>query len=133
MNLIRTNDKEKLTTSEEIYWNTIQGKYIVKQIGKYLIKRTLNDTSAILISSDSVSSELTNVKEIYSNMESFAALKNDGSVVTWGSFVPKDTKTNIYTEYISRRKIFFTFFIILIIVSIFFYKKIARNIVSIHI
>jgi hypothetical protein len=39
MNLIRTNDKEKLQTSEEIYWNTIQGKYKVKPIGKYQIKR----------------------------------------------------------------------------------------------
>ena len=39
MNLIRTNDKEQLQTSEEIYWNTIQGKYKVKPIGKYEIKR----------------------------------------------------------------------------------------------
>ena len=39
MNLIRTNDKEKLQTSEQIYWNTIQGNYNVKPIGKYYIKR----------------------------------------------------------------------------------------------
>jgi len=39
MNLIRTNDKEKLQTSEQIYWNTIQGNYNVKPIGKYHIKR----------------------------------------------------------------------------------------------
>ena len=39
MNLIRTNDKEKLQTSEEIYWNTIQGNYNVEPIGKYHIKR----------------------------------------------------------------------------------------------
>lgn len=39
MNLIRTNDKEKFISSEEIYWNTIQDKYIVKPIGKYRIKR----------------------------------------------------------------------------------------------
>lgn len=39
MNLIRTNDKEKLHTSEEIYWSTIQGKYIQKPIGEYQIKR----------------------------------------------------------------------------------------------
>jgi hypothetical protein len=39
MILIRTNDKEKFEKSEDIYWNTIQGKYIVKPIGKYIIKR----------------------------------------------------------------------------------------------
>ena len=43
MNLIRTNDKEKLRISEDIYSNTIQGKYIVKPIGKYIIKRTFSD------------------------------------------------------------------------------------------
>ena len=42
MNLIRTNDKTRLGTSEEIYWNTIQGKYIVKPIGKYIINRNNN-------------------------------------------------------------------------------------------
>lgn len=39
MNLIRTNYTKTLGTSEDIYWDTIQGKYIVKPIGKYFIKR----------------------------------------------------------------------------------------------
>jgi hypothetical protein len=39
MQLIRTNNKVKLVTSEEIYWYTIKDKFQVKQIGKYIIKR----------------------------------------------------------------------------------------------
>ena len=39
MNLIRTNCKTYLRTSEEIYWNTIHGNYIVKPIGNYRVKR----------------------------------------------------------------------------------------------
>lgn len=40
MELIRTNQKTQLVTSEEIYWHTIKGNYEVKRIGKYMIKRS---------------------------------------------------------------------------------------------
>lgn len=39
MNLIRINNKIILKTSEEIYFYTIIGKYEIKNIGKYIIKR----------------------------------------------------------------------------------------------
>ena len=42
MNLIRNNIKQKYRTPEELYWSTIEGNYIVKWIGKYMIKRYIN-------------------------------------------------------------------------------------------
>lgn len=54
--------------------------------GGYILEHNVQDNSWFQVMKFSVRSQLTNnVHHIYSNNGAFAALKNDGSVVTWGS------------------------------------------------
>lgn len=69
--------------------------------------RVDDDTGFPIILKD-VTNDLQNVKTIFSNNGAFAALTNDGSVITWGKSSYGGDSSSIATQLINVKKIFTT-------------------------